>query len=61
MFFGPEYLAMTRQMFGEDPYPYGVKGNRTMLETLIDYSQEQGLTSEKLKIEGLFAPSTLDI
>jgi len=57
--FGPEYLAKTRAVFGEDPYPYGVKDNRKMLETIIDYSHEQGLTPLKLKIEDLFAPSTL--
>lgn len=32
-----------------------------MLQTIIDYSHEQGLTPEKLKIEELFAPSTLDV
>jgi 4,5-dihydroxyphthalate decarboxylase len=61
LFFGQEYLATTRQMFGDDPYPYGVKANRKMLATLIDYSHEQGLTSKKLKIEELFAPSTFDL
>ena len=61
LFFGPEYLARTREMFGDDPYPYGVKSNRKMLETLIDYSYEQGLTTGKMKVEELFAPSTLDL
>ena len=61
LFFGSEYLATTRQIFGDDPYPYGVKANREMLATLINYSHEQGLTSKKLKIEELFAPSTLDL
>jgi 4,5-dihydroxyphthalate decarboxylase len=61
LFFGPEYLARTRQMFGEDPYPYGIKENRKMLETLIDYSHEQGLTAEKMKVEELFARSTLEL
>jgi hypothetical protein len=32
-----------------------------MLETIIEYSHEQGLTPKKLKLEELFAPSTLDI
>jgi hypothetical protein len=32
-----------------------------MLQTIVDYSHEQGLTREKLKIEELFAPSTLDL
>jgi 4,5-dihydroxyphthalate decarboxylase len=57
--FGPDYLAKTRAVFGDDPYPYGVDKNRKMLETIIDYSYEQGLTPEKLKIDDLFAPSTL--
>ncbi|HLY66468.1 MAG TPA: ABC transporter substrate-binding protein, partial [Chloroflexota bacterium] len=61
LIFGPEYLAQTRKIFGSDPFPYGVKANRPMLETIIDYSHEQGLTPEKLKIEDLFAPSTLDL
>ena len=61
LIFGQEYLAKTREIFGEYPYPYGVKANREMLQTIVDYSYEQGLTSEKLKIEDLFAPSTLDL
>jgi 4,5-dihydroxyphthalate decarboxylase len=61
LFFGREYLAMTQETFGKDPYPYGVKGNRKMLETLIDFSLEQGLTSKKMKVEELFAASTLDL
>lgn len=61
LIFGPEYRAMTKRIFGEDPFPYGVKANRPMLQTIIDYSHEQGLTREKLKLEELFAPSTLDL
>jgi 4,5-dihydroxyphthalate decarboxylase len=61
LFFGREYLATTQEIFGLDPYPYGVKANRKMLETLIDFSHEQGLTKKKLKIEELFAESTLDL
>ena len=59
--FRREYLAQTRALFGDDPFPYGVKANRPMLQTLVDYSQEQGLTPEKLAIEDLFAPSTLEL
>jgi len=61
LFFGREYLAMTEQMFGHDPYPYGVKSNRKMIETLIDFSHEQGLTKNKMKVEELFATSTLEL
>ena len=61
LFFGKEYLAMTREIFGGDPYPYGVKANRKMLDTLIDFSHEQGLIATKPKIEELFAESTRDL
>jgi 4,5-dihydroxyphthalate decarboxylase len=60
LFFGPEYAAMTREMIGEDPFPYGVNANKAMLDTITGYSYEQGLTRRKLKIEELFAESTLD-
>jgi 4,5-dihydroxyphthalate decarboxylase len=61
LIFGPEYLRMTREIFGDDPYPYGVKANRDMLQTIVDYSFEQGLTKEKQKLADLFAPSTLEL
>jgi 4,5-dihydroxyphthalate decarboxylase len=56
--FGADYLKQTRAVFGEDPYPYGVQANEAMLNTLADYSYEQGLTKERAKIEELFAPIT---
>jgi 4,5-dihydroxyphthalate decarboxylase len=61
LIFGPEYLAQTRAIFGDDPFPYGVKANRPMLQTIIDRSHEQGLTPQRVPVEDLFAPSTLDL
>jgi 4,5-dihydroxyphthalate decarboxylase len=61
LFFGREYAAMTRDMIGDDPFPYGVKANRAMLDTIIGYSHEQGLTPRKMKPEELFAAETLDL
>ncbi|MPZ15580.1 MAG: hypothetical protein GEU73_14360 [Chloroflexi bacterium] len=61
LFFGTEYLRMTREAVGDDPFVYGVKGNRPMLETAISYSHEQGLIKEKPKLEELFAESTRDL
>ncbi|HEY7553719.1 MAG TPA: ABC transporter substrate-binding protein [Candidatus Binatia bacterium] len=61
LIFRDEYYAKTREIFGDDPFPYGVKANRNMLQTIIDYSFEQGLTKKKLKFEELFAPSTLEL
>jgi 4,5-dihydroxyphthalate decarboxylase len=60
LFFGPEYLTMTREVLGDDPFPYGVKANTAMLDTIIAYSHEQGLTPRKMKVEELFAEETLD-
>jgi 4,5-dihydroxyphthalate decarboxylase len=61
LIFGPEYLAQTRAIVGDDPYPYGIQANRSMLQTIVDFSFEQGLTKEKQKLEELFAPSTLEL
>ena len=58
--FGQEYLAMTRDILGEDPFPYGIKANRKMLETVIDFSHEQRLTPRKMSVEELFAAATLE-
>jgi 4,5-dihydroxyphthalate decarboxylase len=44
-----------------DPYPYGVKSNQKVLETVAEYSFEQGLTPKKMALDEIFAPSTLDL
>src|SRR5262245_19026135 len=45
--FGPEYLALTRDVLSDDPFPYGIKDNAAMLDTITSYSHEQGLTPRK--------------
>ena len=45
----------------QDPYPYGVRSNRELLETLADYSYEQGLTSRRLQLDEIFVPNTMDL
>ena len=44
-----------------DPYPYGIQANRTVLETIAEYSHEQGLTPRVVGIDEVFAPSTMDL
>jgi 4,5-dihydroxyphthalate decarboxylase len=51
----------SRQALAVDPYPYGVKSNRHVLETIAQYSYEQGLTPRLVSPEEVFAPSTLDL
>jgi 4,5-dihydroxyphthalate decarboxylase len=48
-------------MIGDDPFPYGVKANRALLDTLVSFSHEQGLTPHRMAIDELFAQSTLDL
>ena len=54
-------LEETRELMGDNFWPYGVEANRKELETLFQYSYEQGLAKQKLKIEDLFHPSTLKL
>jgi 4,5-dihydroxyphthalate decarboxylase len=60
LIFGPEYLAQTRELIGDDPFPFGIKANRAMLDMIIGFSHEQGLTPRQMKVEELFAESLLD-
>ena len=52
---------MTREMIGDDPFPYGITANKAMLDTIIAFSYEQGLTPRKMTVEELFVQSTLDL
>jgi 4,5-dihydroxyphthalate decarboxylase len=57
---GRHLFEEERSVFGEDPWPYGVKKNRANLERFIGYSLDQGLLERKLAVEELFAASTLN-
>ena len=46
-------------IIGRDWYPYGIAQNQPSIEALLQYTHEQGLSERRLKIEDLFAPSTL--
>ena len=37
-----------------------LEANRLVLETAAQYSQEQGLTQRRVKLDELFAPSVLE-
>jgi 4,5-dihydroxyphthalate decarboxylase len=49
-----------RALLGPDPWPYSVEKNRIVLETLLDYAFEQGLTERRLDIEEIFTPGGRD-
>ena len=52
-------LRTTRNIMGDDYWPYGVSQNRQVLETLIRWSYEDELISRRLSIDELFVPSML--
>ena len=52
-------LEEVDELFGGDPSPYGVQQNADVLEAMVTYSYEQGLSSRKVEVEELFAPETL--
>ncbi len=51
----------SRDALKTDLYPYGVVGNREILETITQYSYEQGLSSRKLDLAEVFYPPTLEL
>ncbi len=44
-----------------DLYPYGVQANQNLLETIAQYSFEQGLTPRQVGLEEIFYPPTLEL
>jgi 4,5-dihydroxyphthalate decarboxylase len=55
-------IERTRAVFGSrDIWPYGLEGNRPTLEAFCRYMHEQGLVSDSLAPEDLFAPTTRSV
>lgn len=55
-----EHAARSRQLFGEDFWPYGVEPNRRTLEAFLGFAWEQGVLHRQLDVEELFAEETSD-
>jgi 4,5-dihydroxyphthalate decarboxylase len=60
LIFGPEYWRKQAAVFGEDPYPLGLKAMRKTVERAIRGSLEQGLIRKPIKVEDLYFRTTLD-
>ncbi len=54
-----EALEREREVFGEDPWPYGFAPNRKTLEAFTAYSYEQGLCQTHVPAETLYATDLL--
>lgn len=44
------------EVFGGDPWPYGIDRNRATLETFVKYMHQQGFIEKPLPVDELFAP-----
>ncbi len=53
-------IEKTKEIMGEDFWPYGIEDNRATLEAFVTYSYEQGLIKNKISVEDLFVKSTLE-
>jgi 4,5-dihydroxyphthalate decarboxylase len=52
-----DYAEKSRQMFGNDFWPYGLEPNRKTLEAFVQYCHEQGVAHRKLSVEELYPES----
>lgn len=52
-------LEEMAEVFGPDPWPYGLEANRHVLQTLVQYLVEQRLLPRPIVLEDLFVPLTL--
>lgn len=53
-------MEKEREILGEDPWAHGLETNRHTLETLVQYTHEQGLISQRFAVSSLFAKNTLE-
>jgi|LNFM01.1.fsa_nt_gb 4,5-dihydroxyphthalate decarboxylase len=50
----PTYARKMRDMFGPDPFPYGIEENRATLEQMLLYTYQQGIAHRHAKPEDIF-------
>jgi 4,5-dihydroxyphthalate decarboxylase len=48
------YAMHIQQIFGSDPFPYGIESNRPTLELFLRYAHEQGIAHRLAKPEEIF-------
>lgn len=53
----PADLDEIEEVFGGDPWPYGVEPNRPTLEALVTYLADQGVTQTREPVDSLFVPT----
>ena len=57
----PTYVRKMRDLFGGDPFPYGIEENRPTWEQMLRYTYEQGIAHRHAKPEEIFPAGDHDI
>jgi 4,5-dihydroxyphthalate decarboxylase len=55
----PTYARKMRDLFGGDPYPFGIEENRPTLELFLQYTFEQGIAHRHAKPDEIFPPGIM--
>ncbi len=53
----PTYARRMRDIFGDDPFPYGIEENRATWEQMALYTHQQGIAHRRFKPEEIFPQS----
>ncbi|HSM42767.1 MAG TPA: ABC transporter substrate-binding protein [Afifellaceae bacterium] len=53
----PTYARRMRDIFGDDPFPYGIEENRATWEQMALYTSQQGIAHRRFKPEEIFPQS----
>jgi len=56
----PTYGRKMRDLFGGDPYPFGIEENRPTLELFLKYTHEQGIAHRLAKPEEIFPAGIME-
>ncbi len=59
MVFGQQYFKELGEIFGPDPFPYGLKANAKAFDMAQTFSVEQGLTAQKQPYDEIFPEEIL--
>ena len=51
---GVYYFERAQQLFGPDPFPYGVEANRVTLDAFADFAFAQGVAHRRVELSELF-------
>ncbi|MFC1971474.1 hypothetical protein ACFLV0_06090 [Chloroflexota bacterium] len=57
--FGQHYLNKLNEIFGPDPYPYGIKANAKAFDLAQTFSVQQGLTERKQPLDEIFSQEVI--